>query len=1214
MKILSNDCKKDAPRESKGDKNNKDQISPESTEESCEYNLLSCDTEPKLERTQEEDKNRAQIKQIIRNDSSSLQSCILLGADVNFQDAECYCKTPIHYATENNSISCLEVLLQNGALVENREKKRGDTALHLSSKHGYDQCASCLLAFGAYVDAINHDHWTPLHVAAYYGQTNCVEVLLKSDANVEAKTYEYGSTPLHLASQENNDKCVCLLLEYGADVESRTKVLSNTPLHLAAKEGHEKCVRLLLEYGADRSLKNQTGMTAIKLCDLFDHQACISLLQDHFTSEKDFREHGLPKEIRIMDARSADKLRDIMKDGWFRSYEARYMIVGEYGVGKTTLAKVLVGDKLLYIRQSTNGIELYIGKACINVEDGTWCCQDEILSSEDLAYNRLLMYTRPTETIQATYQRQLSQRTGTIRQSLKSPTTIIRTQSTPSLSPLHEEQMSSWKRDKIITPGETRPKMFTFWTSRRDVHMGDQIEIKVDKKRLLRQTVKACKRMLHKVNKAPVFIWDFGGQDVFYATHQTFLTYRGIYIIVIDGSRDLDAVTLGLESIPGCHGRLTTRRYLIFWVNSILMYSKLSAHGFPKIIVVATHCDKIPQDKRGKWKEKLFDDISCIFKDQDINKHLVLQHKFFIDARKLDDKQLHELRSALVDIAISQPFWGERMPKRFLHLEMEMLLAAENGCKIMQTSELYLINEKNPIKSLSEDDLQMFLHLQHALGKIIYFPVPKLNEHIILHPTFLIDAFRSIITDKTFCENDADRLQMWKNMNERGVISKQSINSLWSCKKYSDFEKHKDYLVELMLHLDFIAEPRVYMSGRLIPSEIYLIPCMLADTSIISWPPKDFSERAIVVSFLFQRSFLPPAIAFRFLTSCLGLWTVAYEGGQSLLSSGFLVVVIDKSHQMSVRCDESRIIISLVHTKSKLLITTGLADSLLESLNDILENICVVYNSSFDDGSKECRNTLFVVEVGCPMDSPCFLSKSALQLYKEDEPWKCPNHQIKQKLQLLLSWFSSELKETCSKQCSGIENKAFLELSAGDDHLCSLSNQFNINEVKEMLLYLGMPYQEWSEKLYANDNVEIVKLYSLLYWKDKVGQIFFKDLKKAIMEMKYDVHKLCTVTRTKQLDFDVDPLLLQKIPTDQDLDKAAPCIGLKSLHVAISLGLSLTDWENLKYANPKNLPLLNRAILDMWMTEKSKAKPTLETLAKAVLMADKCPMFLFEHE
>lgn len=95
------------------------------------------------------------------------------------------------------------------------------------------------------------------------------------------------------------------------------------------------------------------------------------------------------------------------------------------------------------------------------------------------------------------------------------------------------------------------------------------VEIKINKDRLLRKTVKACKRHLHKGNKAPVFVWDFGGQDVFYTTHQTFLTYRGIYIIVFDGSRDLDDLAPGTESLPGCSGRLTTRSKSFFLIQKL---------------------------------------------------------------------------------------------------------------------------------------------------------------------------------------------------------------------------------------------------------------------------------------------------------------------------------------------------------------------------------------------------------------------------------------------------------------------------------------------------------------------------------------------------------------------------------------------------------------------------------------------------------------------
>lgn len=73
-----------------------------------------------------------------------------------------------------------------------------------------------------------------------------------------------------------------------------------------------------------------------------------------------------------MNNHSANKLQVLLQDGWFRMYEARYMIVGEYGVGKTTLAKTLVEDKISPTRQATESIDLHVGKACINVEDGTW--------------------------------------------------------------------------------------------------------------------------------------------------------------------------------------------------------------------------------------------------------------------------------------------------------------------------------------------------------------------------------------------------------------------------------------------------------------------------------------------------------------------------------------------------------------------------------------------------------------------------------------------------------------------------------------------------------------------------------------------------------------------------------------------------------------------------------------------------------------------------
>jgi GTPase SAR1 family protein len=70
---------------------------------------------------------------------------------------------------------------------------------------------------------------------------------------------------------------------------------------------------------------------------------------------------------------------------------------------------------------------------------------------------------------------------------------------------------------------------------------------------------------------APVIIWDFGGQDVFYSTHQTFLTYRAIYMLILDGSRTLDELCSSKKYMPGKGGARTQRgnSHLVRTENSI---------------------------------------------------------------------------------------------------------------------------------------------------------------------------------------------------------------------------------------------------------------------------------------------------------------------------------------------------------------------------------------------------------------------------------------------------------------------------------------------------------------------------------------------------------------------------------------------------------------------------------------------------------------------
>jgi hypothetical protein len=53
---------------------------------------------------------------------------------------------------------------------------------------------------------------------------------------------------------------------------------------------------------------------------------------------------------------------------------------------------------------------------------------------------------------------------------------------------------------------------------------------------------------------AELSLWDFGGQYVFYTTHQVFLTNRAVYLLVLDLSQALDHRVEKDECFPDMKG------------------------------------------------------------------------------------------------------------------------------------------------------------------------------------------------------------------------------------------------------------------------------------------------------------------------------------------------------------------------------------------------------------------------------------------------------------------------------------------------------------------------------------------------------------------------------------------------------------------------------------------------------------------------------------
>ncbi|KAM8888988.1 ankyrin repeat and SOCS box protein 12-like [Synchiropus picturatus] len=132
------------------------------------------------------------------------------------------------------------------------------TPLHAAVSKGHLSCLQVLLNHGALLDCVDVKAQTPLFAAVRGKYLDCVLALLRAGANPNGSSSN-NCSPVLTAAREGDAEILKHLLQHGAEVNSRSKVLlwtssarvSSGPLYLAAVYGHMECFRLLLLYGAD---------------------------------------------------------------------------------------------------------------------------------------------------------------------------------------------------------------------------------------------------------------------------------------------------------------------------------------------------------------------------------------------------------------------------------------------------------------------------------------------------------------------------------------------------------------------------------------------------------------------------------------------------------------------------------------------------------------------------------------------------------------------------------------------------------------------------------------------------------------------------------------------------------------------------------------------------------------------------------------------------
>ncbi len=146
-----------------------------------------------------------------------------------------------------------------------RPDDKGFTKLHYEAMRGNVKKAEILLEQGANVDIKQRTFFgAPLQYAASAGHVEMVRLLLEHKANVNS-TDRFLRTPLMWAASHGHCDVLKVLLSSGAN-HRKTKNGSNwTALHFAADKGELKAAQILIDAGADLSALNSDGETPLDM-------------------------------------------------------------------------------------------------------------------------------------------------------------------------------------------------------------------------------------------------------------------------------------------------------------------------------------------------------------------------------------------------------------------------------------------------------------------------------------------------------------------------------------------------------------------------------------------------------------------------------------------------------------------------------------------------------------------------------------------------------------------------------------------------------------------------------------------------------------------------------------------------------------------------------------------------------------------------------------
>ncbi len=234
-----------------------------------------------------------------------------------------------------------------------------------------------------------------------------------------------------------------------------------------------------------------------------------------------------------------------------------------------------------------------------------------------------------------------------------------------------------------------------------------------------------------------VNIWDFGGQEIYHATHQFFLTKRSLYTLITDTRKE------------------DTDFY--YWLN----VADLLSGGSPLIIVKNEKQDRHREINERQLKGQ-FDSL-----------------KEVLATNLATNRGLEEVKEEIKHYIRKLPHIGSPLPKTWVRVREQLEKDPRNYISLEKYIE---ICEANGFAE-PRDSLQLSSYL-HDIGVFLHFQDdPLLKRTVVLKPKWGTDAVYKVLDNKTVIRN-------------MGRFTQNDLETIWDTPEYKEM---RDELLQLMM-------------------------------------------------------------------------------------------------------------------------------------------------------------------------------------------------------------------------------------------------------------------------------------------------------------------------------------------------------------------------------------------------------------------------------